>query len=53
MVMTNKPLGMGVVELNPTLDLANKTGDLAVWKIQSALEKKDSIDIPPNFLHGL
>ncbi|MBN2801168.1 MAG: arginase [Deltaproteobacteria bacterium] len=30
-------LGMEVVELNPTLDTRNKTGQLAVWLIESAL----------------
>lgn len=32
-------LGMEMVELNPTLDEKNKTGELAVWLIQSALGK--------------
>jgi arginase len=32
-------LGMEMVELNPTLDERNKTGELAVWLIQSALGK--------------
>lgn len=32
-------LGMEMVELNPTLDLANKTGKLAVWLIHSAMGK--------------
>jgi arginase len=32
-------LGMEMVELNPTLDIRNKTGELAVWLIQSALGK--------------
>jgi arginase len=32
--------GLEVVELNPTLDLANQTGRLAVWLIQSALGKR-------------
>ena len=36
---TNRLLGMEMVELNPTLDLANKTGRLAVWLIESALGK--------------
>ena len=36
---TERLLGMEVVELNPTLDHANKTGQLAVWLIQSALGK--------------
>jgi arginase len=30
-------LGMEMVELNPTLDHANKTGRLAVWLIESAM----------------
>jgi len=37
---TNRVLGMEVVELNPTLDIANKTARLAVWLIQSTLGKK-------------
>lgn len=32
-------IGLEVVELNPTLDLANQTGRLAVWLILSALGK--------------
>ena len=36
---SGKLLGMEVVELNPTLDNANKTGRLAVWLVQSALGK--------------
>ncbi|MCB9680480.1 MAG: arginase [Alphaproteobacteria bacterium] len=32
-------IGMEVVELNPTLDVRNKTGNLAVWLILSALGK--------------
>ena len=32
-------LGMEMVELNPTLDIRNKTGELAVWLILSALGK--------------
>jgi arginase len=36
---SGKLLGMEMVELNPTLDVANKTGRLAVWLIQSALGK--------------
>jgi arginase len=36
---SGKLLGLEVVELNPTLDFANKTGRLAVWLIQSALGK--------------
>ena len=34
-----KLLGMEMVELNPTLDFRNKTGELAVWLILSALGK--------------
>lgn len=37
---TGKLLGMELVELNPTLDHANKTGRLAVWLIESALGRK-------------
>lgn len=36
---SGKLLGMEMVELNPTLDTANKTGKLAVWLIHSALGK--------------
>ena len=36
---TQKLLGLEVVELNPILDQANRTGELAVWLIQSALGK--------------
>jgi arginase len=36
---SEKLLGMEMVELNPTLDLRNKTGELAVWLILSALGK--------------
>ncbi len=36
---SGKLLGMEMVELNPTFDVANKTGRLAVWLIQSALGK--------------
>ena len=36
---TRRLLGMEVVELNPTLDIENKTGDLAVWLILTALGK--------------
>ncbi|MCA9494023.1 MAG: arginase family protein, partial [Myxococcales bacterium] len=32
-------IGMEMVELNPTLDQRNKTGELAVWLIQSAMGK--------------
>ncbi len=34
---TGALLGMEMVELNPTLDQGNKTGQLAVWLIESAL----------------
>jgi arginase len=34
---TGKLVGMEVVELNPTMDVENKTGKFAVWLIQSAL----------------
>ena len=36
---TKQLVGMEMVELNPILDVANQTGDLAVWLIQSALGK--------------
>jgi arginase len=36
---TGRLLGMEMVELNPTLDVRNKTGELAVWLILSALGK--------------
>lgn len=36
---TDKLCGLEVVELNPTLDVRNQTGRLAVWLIQSALGK--------------
>lgn len=36
---SGKLLGMEMVELNPTLDVRNQTGQLAVWLIQSALGK--------------
>jgi arginase len=39
MCSTKKLMSMEMVELNPTLDIANKTGHLAVWLIQSALGK--------------
>lgn len=38
--MTKKLIGMEVVELNPTLDIENQTGKLAVWLIQSAMGKR-------------
>lgn len=37
---TERLVGMEMVELNPTLDIANQTGKLAVWLIQSALGKR-------------
>ena len=37
---TGRLVGMEMVELNPTLDIANRTGKLAVWLIQSALGKR-------------
>jgi arginase len=37
---TGKLVGMEMVELNPTLDVRNKTGQLAVWLIQSAMGKQ-------------
>ncbi|EDM79445.1 arginase [Plesiocystis pacifica SIR-1] len=36
---TGRVVGMEMVELNPTLDLRNQTGKLAVWLIESALGK--------------
>ncbi len=36
---TGKLIGMEMVELNPTLDVRNKTGELAVWLILSAFGK--------------
>lgn len=36
---THKLLGVEMVELNPILDSANRTGNLAVWLILSALGK--------------
>ena len=36
---TGKLIGMEMVELNPTLDERNKTGELAVWLILSAFGK--------------
>ena len=36
---TGKLLGLEMVELNPILDEGNRTGDLAVWLIESALGK--------------
>jgi arginase len=36
---TESLLGMEVVELNPTLDVRNKTGQLAVWIVATALGK--------------
>ncbi len=40
MSQTGRLAGMEMVELNPTLDQANHTGQLAVWLIQSALGKR-------------
>jgi arginase len=37
---SRKLLGMEMVELNPTLDIRNRTGELAVWLILSALGKE-------------
>jgi arginase len=37
---TGRLIGMEMVELNPTLDVRNKTGELAVWLILSALGKQ-------------
>ena len=37
---TRRLLGMEMVELNPVLDVSNKTGELAVWLILSALGKR-------------
>lgn len=34
---TGRLIGMEMVELNPTMDVENKTGKFAVWLIQSAL----------------
>jgi arginase len=36
---TGRLVGMEMVELNPTLDVRNQTGVLAVWLIQSAMGK--------------
>jgi len=36
---TGRLVGMEMVELNPTLDVRNQTGELAVWLIQSAMGK--------------
>ena len=33
-------IGMEIVELNPILDISNRTGELAVWLIQSTFGKK-------------
>jgi arginase len=49
-------VGMEVVELNPTLDLENKTGNLAVWLVLSALGKRimgpsGQSALPPAFRH--
>lgn len=37
---SRKLVGMEMVELNPTLDVRNRTGELAVWLILSALGKE-------------
>ena len=37
---SNVLLGMEMVELNPILDISNRTGELAVWLIQSTFGKK-------------
>jgi arginase len=37
--LTGRLVGMEMVELNPTLDVRNQTGKLAVWLIASALGK--------------
>lgn len=37
--LTRRLVGMEMVELNPTLDVRNQTGKLAVWLIASALGK--------------
>ena len=37
---TGLVVGMEMVELNPTLDLRNQTGRLAVWLIESALGRR-------------
>ncbi|MFO0749638.1 MAG: arginase [Myxococcota bacterium] len=39
LAQTGKLVGVEVVELNPVLDAANRTGQLAVWLILSALGK--------------
>lgn len=39
MAATGKVLGVEMVELNPVLDEANRTGRLAVWLLLSALGK--------------
>ena len=39
-MLSNKIIGMEMVELNPTLDVQNKTGHLAVWLILSAMGKQ-------------
>jgi arginase len=36
---TGRLLGLEIVELNPILDERNRTGELAVWLVQSALGK--------------
>ena len=39
-MVSDKIIGMEMVELNPTLDIENKTGHLAVWLILSAMGKQ-------------
>jgi arginase len=39
-MLSNRIIGMEMVELNPTLDIQNKTGHLAVWLILSAMGKQ-------------
>ena len=39
-MVSEKIIGMEMVELNPTLDIENKTGHLAVWLILSAMGKQ-------------
>ena len=39
-MLSSKLIGMELVELNPTLDIQNQTGQLAVWLILSAMGKQ-------------
>jgi arginase len=39
LAQTRRLVGMELVELNPVLDIGNRTGDLGVWLIASALGK--------------